>query len=871
MTADFSRTGQLSRRDLLDAIASDDRPVTNYLAEQLGLVESIIRAPTNLTAVNIELPELTKESHVVDQSIKPTMGFWRLERREQTTQQQPNNQLSKTTPHLGWSQRPQTPPVFHPITAPSVLLPRLLHHLKHQRTVRAIDADAVVKKLGRGEYLQCIPRLSRRSLGRHLLVIEDRHLHLTPYWRDQRLFAQLLATYLPEYSSSHAVFLEDRDLPQSMSSNQQLEDWIMPPDNSVVVVFSDLGALSENAGSQVERWLAIARLLQQQGCKLLAVIPCHVDLCDPRLQALYTLLPWETQRQQINQDLATLRTQADQLLTLLAPVVRLEPELLRSVRIALFRNGIHFNASVEALVWQHADLLEPSSVAATFSSAARKRWLSEFKDVPEAVKQTVLDTIRPWRASLQEQVLFEEITSLDESSRCLLPKSDLEDANHYFQHLSQQHNANGLQTQQWFKRVEKRLPQQSKNLSEVGSSLQRIAHQIHKDDQHYAAEFPIDPANLLADDLPKQSITVYQQGERLIAQFKSPHAQVGHSASRLAALQLRNGLLYFKTLSASRPSQALHNNQPSGKQQTVHHEQSVIFKTSAVQMTEICTLADVPALMLRSDEETLYFSQLQRPQWATNLARDGYGLYLDVDIKGVSQRFRWIEPGSFLMGSATDELERNDREDQHQVTLTHGFWLADSAVTQQLWQAVMDDNPSEFDDDLNNPVENVSWKDANQFIETINQLIPDAQAQLPTEAQWEYACRAGTTTPFSFGDNISSEQVNFNAKYPYADGVTGQDRQQTVPVKSLPVNPWGLYEMHGNVWEWCEDVWQINLGTEAVTDPPIEQVTSEAGAGRVFRGGSWDDYGGGVRSAFRSGYSHIGRNLYLGFRLALGH
>ncbi|MEE9412807.1 MAG: formylglycine-generating enzyme family protein, partial [Methylococcales bacterium] len=811
MTVGTPRKGQLSRSDLLEATATDDLPATHYLAQQLGLErrsEERVNL-TNNTDSSEQVTGSTQQTIESEQTLKPSMGFWRLERREITVQQQADDQIANPAVRLGWSKRPQIPPVFHPITAPSALLPRLLHHLKDQRKVRAIDADAVVKKLGRGEYLQRIPRLSRRSLGRHLLVIEDRHLHLTPYWRDQTLFAQLLASYLPEYASSHAILLEDRNLPQSVSSNDQLEDWIMPPDNSIVVVFSDLGALSENAASQVQNWLAIGRVLQKQGCKLLAVIPCHVDLCDPRLRALYTLVPWESQRQLVQQDLATLRTQADQLLTLLAPVVRLEPELLRSVRLALFRNQINFNASVEALVWQHADLLEPSSVAATFSSAARKRWLTEFRDIAEPVKQTVLDAIRPWRAFLQEQVWFEEITSLDESSRLLLPKSDLDDANDYFQYLSQQHAANDLQvmadveTQQWFKRVEKRLPQQSKDLSEVGGSLQRITHQIHQDDKHYHAEFPIDPANLVADDLPKQTMTVYQQGEQLIAQFNSPNTQLEQTSSRLAELQFRNGLLYIKTLLATRQPQHLHNYERSGQQIAVDYEQSVMFQTSGVQMTDICTLPDVPGLMLRSDEETLYFSQLQRPQWATNLARDCYGLYLEVDIKGIIQRFRWIEPATFLMGSPTDKPGRDDYEDQHQVTLTHGFWLADSAVTQVLWQAVMESNPSEFDDNLKNPVENISWQDVQQFISRLNQLIPDAQAQLPTEAQWEYACRAGTTTPFSFGDNISSEQVNYDGTRPYANGKEGKYRKQTVPVKSLPVNPWGLYEMHGNVWEWC--------------------------------------------------------------------
>ena len=108
-------------------------------------------------------------------------------------------------------------------------------------------------------------------------------------------------------------------------------------------------------------------------------------------------------------------------------------------------------------------------------------------------------------------------------------------------------------------------------------------------------------------------------------------------------------------------------------------------------------------------------------------------------------------------------------------------------------------------------------------------------ARLPTEAEWEYACRAGTNTPFSFGDNITPEQVNYDGNYPYADGKKGLYREKTVPVKSLPANAWGLYEMHGNVWEWCQD-WYGDYPAEPVTNPE----GSQAGVERVVRGGSWD-------------------------------
>jgi formylglycine-generating enzyme required for sulfatase activity len=233
----------------------------------------------------------------------------------------------------------------------------------------------------------------------------------------------------------------------------------------------------------------------------------------------------------------------------------------------------------------------------------------------------------------------------------------------------------------------------------------------------------------------------------------------------------------------------------------------------------------------------------------------------------VAQRFRRIPPGRFLMGSPQDEPELESfgaDETQHEVTLSRGFWLADSATTQAWWQAVMGNNPSRFQNNSNNPVETVSWNDAQAFIAQLNAQVQGLSARLPTEAEWEYACRAGTTTPFSFGANITPEMVNYDGNYPYAGGVQGQYREQTVPVKSLPPNPWGLYEMHGNVWEWCQD-WFSDYPRGLVADP----TGPPEGQYRVLRGGSWIDFGWVVRSAYRDGFGPDFRSSSTGFRLAL--
>lgn len=249
-------------------------------------------------------------------------------------------------------------------------------------------------------------------------------------------------------------------------------------------------------------------------------------------------------------------------------------------------------------------------------------------------------------------------------------------------------------------------------------------------------------------------------------------------------------------------------------------------------------------------------SDLPQPAWASAVGDDQYGRYADLNVKGVIQRFRWLKPGKFLMGSPLSEVDRGDDEFQHEVTLTQGFWLADTACTQALWLAVMGSNPASFTDSPNNPVERVRWDDVQGFIKKLNSLAAGLHLRLPTEAEWEYACRAGTNTLYSFGNDITKQQVNYF-----------KNVGQTIPVKSLPPNPWGLYEMHGNVCEWCQD-WYGEYPAEPVTDP--------AGAGgdtglRVVRGGSWFNGGRLCRSASRFWDTPDVRDDNLGCRLALGH
>jgi formylglycine-generating enzyme required for sulfatase activity len=262
--------------------------------------------------------------------------------------------------------------------------------------------------------------------------------------------------------------------------------------------------------------------------------------------------------------------------------------------------------------------------------------------------------------------------------------------------------------------------------------------------------------------------------------------------------------------------------------------------------------------------------------WAVTYGEDEFGLWQAFEIEAataVRQTLRWIPPGTFLMGSPEDEHERwAGREQQHLVTLNSGFWLADTACTQAMWTAVMGDNPSRFLDNAENPVEQVSWDDITQrFLPALNQRLPRLQLELPSEAQWEYACRAGTSTTFSFGRQITTEKVNYHGNLPYAGGAHGSYRERTAPVKALPANRWGLYQMHGNVWEWGSDEWMENLAAGAA-EGAVNKANSWHGghSASVLRGGSWRGSGGDCRSARRGRSEPGNRGDYFGFRLARG-
>jgi formylglycine-generating enzyme required for sulfatase activity len=303
-----------------------------------------------------------------------------------------------------------------------------------------------------------------------------------------------------------------------------------------------------------------------------------------------------------------------------------------------------------------------------------------------------------------------------------------------------------------------------------------------------------------------------------------------------------------------------------------------------------------------SDQEGYQFDRLAKPTWAVDFGSDSYGLYATFEIKPVRQRMRWIPPGRFFMGSQEGrDYGRGNEGPQHEVIITHGYWMFDTPCTQGLWSVLMGDNPSYFPDP-ERPVEQVPWEDAVGFAKKLNERLARdypsnakglidgwerLQFRLPTEAEWEYACRAGTTGDTYSGDldfqgEIKTEILDSIAWYGGNSGraydlkkswemtslkdlQADQKKGGTRKVAQKSPNAWGLYDMLGNVWEWCQD-WHGEYPVE-----PVERVKDPigptGGTARVIRGGSWFDPAWVLSSACRDMFDPGSRSSNLGFRL----
>lgn len=709
-----------------------------------------------------------------------------------------------------------------------------------------------------------IPRLVQSRWGGQILVVWDRGDHMAPYERDcAALLRQVIGM---RGSAGMSIFTVDGVPEHVLGSPDGYRGTTLPSptQGTTVLILSDLGALAAEPFA-ARRWQAYARSLQQAGASAIAWVPhsarqvevetaqvIEVHCLDPfgSLRAERGRVGSPEHRRAEHRRLSELR---EALLVRTACCIRVEPELLRELRTIDAQT--RREPGLEGLYWSHQPVVRSSLISRPLATDRQEDYRRRFEALPAEEQRAVWDVTKRIHAYQGRSTeVFEALVWDSHASPEAKGETDAKDVS---------------AAREWIARF---------NVTVHGSSAERREARQFADDvlsrnwQDIAFQQRNSP--LLAKvwavtgrlDVPSglSSVDIAStKGEEGAEPYSYELIQVGDS------LTLRPTPKPSEFRGVSRVASAWSLAGLEWRSLSRREAQWVDLDGNP---TTLARLSDVGLpLTLVAEGRRFVLDVLTRPRWASEMGRDRFGLYADLTISSkkstVSQRFRWIEPGTFLMGSPDDEADRYDDEGpQHLVTLTQGYWLADTACTQALWLAVMGGkNPSRFTYDPGNPVERVSWTDVQKFLRKFETLVTGCSMTLPTEAQWEYACRAGTTTPFSFGENITPEQVNYAGNNPYAGGREGLDRGKTVPVKSLPPNGWGLYEMHGNVREWCADGMR-EYGLDTAEDPEGPMGWGES---RAVRGGSGRDSGWDVRSASRNEVDASSVYSSLGFRLCL--
>ncbi|WP_339136578.1 MAG: formylglycine-generating enzyme family protein [Candidatus Electrothrix sp. GW3-4] len=887
--------GLCGRADLAEILGSQGLEAAQELAE---LLEYDWQAPqpeqTLLSQQERYSAPLSdsEDNQEVEFSKEPLadIPFWRPEEYEYLAEEKeetPPPSSTGSTGYQGWTQRPLQAPEQHLLAPWSELHPRLRSHLSALRTGHALDVDLAVRRICRGHFLAELPRQRRRRWGPHVQFIEDRSIRLVPLWQDQQYLRKKLIQTIAADRLSRAIWRDGRGLSVPQNRDDYRQGYCLPPPGSTVLIAGDLGASIQGKSSLWQWWLAFGREIQAAECRPLALCPLGRAHLPQELTSVWKIIPWT----KISQSVDNREKHCERLLCLISPAIRIEPGLLRAVRRLLGRDA---DITTELDTWNHPAISSRSSAGASlhpeYTQKLRKAFISK---EPEALRQQVLAILRQWRGYLPEEIWYEELLNLDRESLDGIPGQDRENARQYFQEfcaeIAAASGAEVAADQEWLKRIEARADQRLWADSRIGKQLVQTVYALHRHEPDYQPPEGFEPGMIDGGDAPLRKFIAVQAGGEL--QF------VPHSLSRtgdgspLALLSSRNGIVQY-SFSEQKDVDGDSHDLVAG-QSRIHHLQA--RDSGQQEHLSLPTTADQLRIQTDCEQLTLRRCTLPDFSWADAMGRDRFGLWAEFVVEGkdgpVRQRMRWIPPGRFLMGSPEDEPGRYDDEGpQHWVTINKGFWLFDTPVTQALWQAVTGENPSKFKSP-DRPVEQVSWEDCQKFVQEINQQISRLNLSLPSEAQWEYACRAGSSTALYTGeieiigkrnapalDDIAWYGGNSGRNFELDNGYDTSDwkekqyddkRAGTHPVGLKQANDWGLYDMLGNVWEWVADPWHEDYDG-APEDGKIWE-NDKPDENRVIRGGSWNNKARNCRSACRNRNEPDNRNDNIGFRCARAH
>ncbi len=664
------------------------------------------------------------------------------------------------------------PPLIEPVHMPPAslasgaeILTRLRRYSAFSDASGCIDLDRTVAILSRGEFLRVFPRRPRKRWGQLIQVIEDRSRRLAPFWLDQDMVVTHLNRIYPQSGFQLAILEDGATDPRIQLPPERVGRYALPDPGTIVLVLGDLGCLAhlqEQRDRLKQVWLEWGRRFQANSNPALVIVPCHPNRCGDELARLWTILPWEVASLTTNPLLSDKDTAelTDQLLTRLAFALRVEPQLVRAVRRTFYEGRA--DAGIESYIWQHEAFVSRHHEAATFDPRSMHSLLPRFFRLEKEERRRIYELVRELRRDVYPGVWFSELLALERDvARGLLDPAELRQAAWWYQQRKRHLVASGAVNNPaaneptWFRQVFARLPE-SVNQGIAARTLHEIEAVIRPDGED-RPEF-LDPALLPPTSQTERLIALRQVADRLVARpflserggrgLGSQTADDEPAGSLLGLIRTRNGLI-------------------------------------------------------KIDRYADFWAGGTAPDWVADWGRDSFGAWVILRVGDVTQRLRWIPPGRFQMGSPEGEEGRfSDEGPQHEETIPSGFWMFDTPCTQALWEAVMGENPSRFKGP-DRPVESVSWDQCQEFLQRLNARCTGLELKLPSEAQWEYACRAGRETP-RYREDL--DEIAW-----YWENSQGE----THPVGQKAPNDWGLYDTLGNVWEWCEDVWTEDYNKEA--------------------------------------------------------
>lgn len=911
-----SRKALVGRADLVrmaDAWGRIGVDVAERLAMVAGELGYVREPPRPGSATNPDDVPTQRESSAPELSEVPEVPFWQprsleyygedAEEQRTATERAEAEAAAEAEKD---ARRPAAGPEAPPLSPWRRLEPMLRRALTVERRSRTVNIAALMRCWVRGRHLARLPRELRRVWA-PMIVVAERQSRAVPYWHDQEVVlrelrrvvgvAGVAVRSLPDGVTGRV--LDARGRPARLLGGE--------PGRRTVLVLGDLGWYGESG--ERAAWLRLGRQLRRAGAPICALAPVPRGRWTDELARVWGALTWERPLRAVEGPLDGIEKaqRAGALLTLLAPAWRIEPGLVRAMRTCMSRNEVDIGTEVD--VWMHADIASMFSAATAIVAERVAAWRERFGAVPAEQQKRAWDTLRAWHwhQGLQPEAWHLEVLSLRGVFAGLgLPAGvfeaeEIERAERFMTALGgdvrrgrydRGEREEALRT--WCQFAEEQAPPDMWDSNTAGGkALQIIRLRVNR-------HAPVG-RGLVNVDLSQMALALGETPRatqwlemRQVEDALRVDGPPGSFVAALAAAEREVRIVDGRMREVARVGLADARPDDVGMSFADASFAERSFAGPRSTGAPLVRVSRVESLELRTDRMKLRVERVTRPGWAHAIGRDRFGLWAAFRFGGVVQRMRWIPPGRFLMGSPEDEEGRfEDEGPLHEAILTRGYWLGETPVTQALWEAVVGEKPSRFKG-ADRPVEHVSWEDCTKrFIARLNgreawkDPVGGEVFRLPSEAEWEYACRARTGTATYAGyirilgannapvlDDIAWYGGNSGVDFELEEGVDSSNwpekqhehtRAGSHPVQQKQPNPWGLYDMLGNVWEWCMDG-QRPYSSEQQRDP----CGDTGGEGRVSRGGSWYDDAQYVRAAFRLALHPGSERVDLGFRLARG-